>query len=374
MNQTEYSGIDNLTDILDNFQAAFLVTGKKSFSACGAQAQIEKINKIKFVRFYDFENNPKIEDVIKGVELFQQSKADVIIAVGGGSVIDMAKLIRFYSSLNLKDMPVDEIINYRNEDCKPRLIAIPTTAGSGSEATSFAVMYTDKVKHSIACDSILPDAVIIDPLLSMSLPAYDTAVTGMDAVCHAIESYWSINSTDESREYAKRAIEILLKCLPETVNNPDVQLRLNMLTAANLAGKAINISKTTAAHAVSYTLTSHFGIPHGLAVSLILPDFLTFNYDVTEKDAEDKRGVDYIKQTINEIFDFLGGKNSFDSKSILEEFIANLGLSADLSEYGIKYGDIDIIASNINNERIKNNPRKVEVNELKEMMKRKLNR
>jgi alcohol dehydrogenase class IV len=109
-----------------------------------------------------------------------------------------------------------------------------------------------------------------------------------------------------------------------------------------------------------------------LAVSLLLPDFLTFNYDVTEKDAKDIRGVDYIKQTMEEIFDFLGGKNSMDSKLIMEKFILKLGLSANLSGYGIKYNDVDMIVKNLNNERIKNNPRKVEASKLREMIKLKV--
>lgn len=375
MSQIEYSGtgsIDNLSDILDNFHATevFLVTGKKSFSACGAEIQIKKINTVKFVQFNNFETEPKIEDVSKGIKLYQQSNADVIIAVGGGSVIDMAKLIRYYSLLNFENMPIEDIINYKNMSDKkqPRLIAIPTTAGSGSEATCFAVMYVNKIKYSIESHSVLPDAVILDPLLSMSLSAFITAVTGMDALCQAIESYWSIKSTDESKKYAEKAIKILLKCLPETVHNPNVQLRLNMLQASNFAGKAINISKTTAAHAISYILTSHFGIPHGLAVSLTIPDFLAYNYAVTKEDAEDSRGIEYIHKTINEILNLLGGKNILDSKYALEKFIEELGLSRDLSKYGIKYGDIDLIIRNVNYERLKNNPRRVGINELRKML------
>jgi alcohol dehydrogenase class IV len=379
MTSSEYSGvgsIDSLGDIFDGFHAikVFLVADKNSFASCGAETHIEKIKNVKFIQFNDFEYNPKIEDVSKGVKLFQQSNADAILAIGGGSVIDMAKLIRYYSLLNFENMPVEDILNYRNEDYKdqPRLIVIPTTAGTGSEATCFAVMYANKKKYSITGDSVLPDAVVLDPLVTMSIPAYITAVTGMDALCQAIESYWSNNSTDESKEYAKKAIPSILEFLPETVHNPNIQLRLNMLLAANLAGKAINISKTTAAHAVSYIFTSHFGIPHGLAVSLTLPDFLVYNYEVTEKDAEDSRGADYIKQTIGEIFNMLGGKTSLDSKNILEKFIENLGLSIDFSKHGIKSNDIDLILGNINNERLKNNPRRINVDELRKMIEQKI--
>ncbi|MCL2128778.1 MAG: phosphonoacetaldehyde reductase [Treponema sp.] len=355
MNQTEYiesGSMENLGSILDNLHItkAFLVTGKKSFAECGAETYIQKIKNVEFIQFNNFKNDPRKEDVDIGMQLFRQSGADAIIALGGGSAIDMAKLIGHFSAKN-----------------KIPFLAIPTTAGSGSEATSFAVMYENKIKSSIEDKSILPDIVIIDPSLTMSLPPFITAVSGMDALCHAIESYWSINSTNESKEYAKKAMTIILNDLPETVNNPSVKLRLNMLLAANLAGKAINISKTTAAHAVSYALTSYFSVPHGLAVSFLIPDLLVYNYNVTENDAEDTRGVDYIKKNIDEIYHIFGGKNSFDAKNIFNRFVDTLGLPANLSSYGIKKSDIDLIISNINNERLKNNPRKIEMGEFRKL-------
>ena len=381
MNQKEYVGtgsIDNLGDILNELQAAkvFLICGKKSFSDCGAEAHINKIKNVQFIRFSDFETNPKIEDVNKGLQLFKQNRADAIIAIGGGSAIDMAKLIRYFSMGNQNEVSIEDITNYTaidNKKAQPPFIVIPTTAGSGSEATSFAVLYADKVKYSVADNSILPDIVIIDPLLSMSLSSYNTAVTGMDALCHAVESYWSINSTDESKEYARKSITVILNTLPDTVHAPSVETRLRMAEAANLAGKAINISKTTAAHAVSYTLTSYFSIPHGLAVSLLLPDLLVYNSGITEKDIVDSRGVNYVKQTIDEINKLFGEKNSQNTKIVLEQFINKLGLSTSLSAYNVNYDDIDIIVENINSERLNNNPRKVEKDDLRKIFELKIN-
>jgi alcohol dehydrogenase class IV len=380
MNQKEYIGagtVESLGDILNDLQITktFLVCGKKSFSGCGAEAHVNKIKNAQFIRFNDFETNPKIEDVNKGLQLFRQSNADAIIAIGGGSAIDIAKLIRCFSVRDLIEVTIDDITNYSMDVKKkqPPFIVIPTTAGSGSEATSFAVLYADKVKYSVADNSILPDIVIIDPLLSMSLSPYNTAVTGMDALCHAVESYWSINSTDESKEYARRAISIILNNLPETVHNPFVETRLRMAEAANLAGKAINISKTTAAHAISYTLTSYFGIPHGLAVGLLLPDLLVYNSEVTEEDAVDSRGVNYIKQIIDEINQLFGEKDSQNTKIVLEKFIQKIKLSANLSFHGIKQNDIDLILQNINIERLGNNPRKIVKNEIRKMLELKVN-
>jgi len=356
MSQKEYIGIgaiESLDKILGDYQAdkVFLVCSKKAFTDCGAAAHIDKIKNVQFVQFNDFEINPKMEDVNKGIELFLHSEAKAIVAVGGGSSIDMAKLIRHVS-----------------EQRKLPFIAVPTTVGSGSEATSFAVMYVNKVKQSIADISILPNVVIIDPNLSLSLSSYNVAVTGMDALCHAIEAYWSIHSTDESKKYAKEAIAIVLGNLEKAVHSPSVELIANMAKAANLAGKAINISKTTAAHAVSYTLTSYFAIPHGLAVCLTMPDLFVYNDEVTETDIEDARGVRYVKQVIDEINQLFGGKDSKETSVIIEQFINKLGLSTKLSFYGIKHSDIDLILNNINAERLSNNPRRVEKSEIRRIL------
>jgi alcohol dehydrogenase class IV len=375
MSQIEYidaGSIEHLDSILKNFNVkkAFLVCGKKSFSNCGAEMHIKKINKVQFFQFNDFDNNPKIEDVNKGLQFFRQSGADVIIAIGGGSAIDMAKIIRYFSMRNFNELNIDEMTNSAavNTEYQPPLVVIPTTSGSGSEATSFAVMYVNKKKYSIEDHSILPDVVIIDPLLSMSLSPYNTAVTGMDALCHAVESYWSINSTNESKGYAKEAIKSILDNLIETVHNPTDELRFNMAKAANLAGKAINISKTTAAHAVSYSLTAHFAIPHGLAVSMFIPYLYIYNYNVTEKDIDDSRGVEYVKQTISELNHFFTGKDCDDTSIIIEGIIKKLGLVTNLSSYGIKNSYIDLILENINNQRLKNNPRRIGKEEVKKML------
>ncbi|MCK5473164.1 MAG: phosphonoacetaldehyde reductase, partial [Planctomycetes bacterium] len=257
MIQKEYIGfgsIGELEFVLAEYSAKriFLVTAHDSYELSGAKGNLDKIFAgCQVQRFYDFSSNPKIEDVNKGLEAFKKIRPDVVIGVGGGSVIDMAKLINFFASNELE--PSEYLKNPESKiNISRPLIAIPTTAGSGSEATAFAVLYIDKEKFSIDNEFVLPDVAIVDPDLTTSLPEYITAVTGMDALCQAIESYWCINSTDESKEFAKKAIELVMKNLKTAVNNPDRNSRLAMAKAANLAGKAINITKTTAPHAISY--------------------------------------------------------------------------------------------------------------------------
>ena len=157
--------------------------------------------------FNDFSNNPKLEDAIRGTEIARANNIQVIIAVGGGSVIDMAKLIKsFYLSPgNEKDISTGnkEVI----DPCMP-LIAIPTTAGPGSEATHFAVVYIKDKKFSVASSCLLPEAVILDGSLVLSGNKYQKSCNVLDAMAQAIESYWSSSSTEDSRMYSLAALNL----------------------------------------------------------------------------------------------------------------------------------------------------------------------
>ncbi|MCK4913260.1 MAG: phosphonoacetaldehyde reductase [Planctomycetes bacterium] len=373
MIQKEYIGfgsIGELEFVLAEYSAKriFLVTAHDSYELSGAKGNLDKIFAgCQVQRFYDFSSNPKIEDVNKGLEAFKKIRPDVVIGVGGGSVIDMAKLINFFASNELE--PSEYLKNPESKiNISRPLIAIPTTAGSGSEATAFAVLYIDKEKFSIDNEFVLPDVAIVDPDLTTSLPEYITAVTGMDALCQAIESYWCINSTDESKEFAKKAIELVMKNLKTAVNNPDRNSRLAMARAANLAGKAINITKTTAPHAISYPLTSYFGIAHGHAVALTLPAMLEYNAAVTDEDLLDNRGCDYVKKTINEIANILGCKNVDEAKEKITKLMENIGLETGLSKIKTKKDIVATICDGFNQARAANNPRKVTKQALREIL------
>jgi alcohol dehydrogenase class IV len=248
------------------------VTGKDSFFRSGAAGFLKEAGaKAKF-RFSEFEANPTCSDLIEGINFFESVNPDCIVAVGGGSVLDMAKLINFfgvnkinptaYLEKRTKSVPAKDLLS---------CIAIPTTAGTGSEATHFSVLYNDKVKYSVADPRMVPDAVILNPALTAQMDSYQTACTGMDALAQGIESYWAVGATDESREYAGEAVRQAWSYLERAVRNPDPDSRQKMQEAAYWSGRAINISKTTLCHALSYSLTSYFGYPHGHAVGLFLP-------------------------------------------------------------------------------------------------------
>ena len=217
---------------------------------------------IRVVKFSDFQPNPLYESVVKGVEIFHENKCGLIAAVGGGSAIDVAKCIKLYSNMDSSE-------NYLKQQIVPNdvpLFAVPTTAGTGSEATRYAVIYYNGAKQSVTDYSCIPSTVLFDASALKTLPMYQKKATMMDALCHAIESFWSVNSNEESMGYSQQAIEMIVANKASYLANEDAGNE-NMLKAANIAGKAINITQTTAGHAMCYKLTSLYGIAHGHAAA-----------------------------------------------------------------------------------------------------------
>ncbi len=360
MEQKEYFGkgsIKNLKNILryENPESIFLVTGRNSYEISGAREKIKhSINSYNKDQFSEFAPTFEISDIKKGIELFNKNKYDLIIAIGGGSVIDMAKSI---NALSNKEN-LEEAVRKNHTDKLAPLVAIPTTSGSGSEATHFAVVYHRGIKYSIASPELLPDYAIIDPLLTLTMSKNIAASSGIDVLGQAIESYWNINSTKESKEYSKEAIRLVMQNLEESVERCTPSSRFNMAKAANLAGKAINLTKTTAPHAISYPFTSRFKIPHGHAVGLTLGEILIYNSNVTQEDCLDKRGYKYVQKTIQEIAELLGEECVESARIKINLLMKNCGLETKLPRLGIKNTEL-IIKEGFNPERVKNNPREL---------------
>jgi len=368
-----FNSIKKLDNILKKkkFQKIFLITGRKSFENTNIEKIILNILKnYEIYQFNDYTLNPNIVDIKKGVELFLKENCDVIIAIGGGTVIDIGKCI---SILSTNPGTIEDLI-FQRDQIKQKgipLIRIPTTAGSGSEATHFAVVYIEKRKYSIADKRYMqPQYVIIDPQFTLSLPSNISAVSGMDALCQATESYWNINSTKRSKKYAKRAIKLVLNNLLKVVRNPDRSSRFNMVLAANFAGKAINLTKTTVCHAISYPITSFFNIPHGHAVALTLPSMIIFNSEVTEEDILDTRGVEYVKKTMADLISIIGATTFLEAKNLVINLMQKIQLETKLKKLGVTTNDdIDLIIENgFNPDRVKNNPRKLTESKLRKIL------
>lgn len=301
-------------------QHVFLVRGKHSFVSCGAQEMMNKVQAstgVQFTEFLDFSANPKDEEALKGLQMLLESKPDVILSIGGGSVLDIAKLVRHYAAEKGLFIP---------------LWAIPTTSGTGAEATHFAVVYREGKKCSVEADDILPDVVLLYPPFTYKNDAYLTACTGFDAIAQAIESYWAKGANEESHAYSFRALDLLWKQLPQLVKNPTDELRDQVSEGAYWAGRAINISKTTAPHAFSYEFTSHYGYPHGHAVALTFPFFMRLN------------GTAELQELL--------GFTAENAVQQMETYLLSIGLSVKLP------GTVDVRGAlqAVNLQRLANNP------------------
>ena len=354
--------LNNLRSIVDKYSAnkVLIVTGRKSFASSGAQEKVKKIlSNTDVVIFNDFKNNPKIEDVIKGVLFARLEIPDLIVSIGGGSVIDMAKMIRVLSSQNNNN--TFELIN-SPESIKNKgvpLVAVPTTYGSGSEATKFAVVYIDGIKLSLSHDYIVPDYVILDPCLNYSLPKKTAASCSMDALSQAVESYWSIKSTPESKICAKKAISLILPVLKKAVHGDHSAIFI-MLKAANLSGKSINITTTTAPHAISYPLTTFFGVQHGHAVALTLGYFFEINSNIDEYKVQDPRGREYLFNTMHELFNMFSVSSAKECFTVWKNIMKSIDLETNFNKLGIcSHNDRKMILNNINLQRLGNNPVKI---------------
>ncbi len=342
---TDKNSLKNISKILKQYNTKniLLFTGKTSYEHI--KKEIEKeLKGFNFSIYNDITPNPKAEDI--DFALNKLKNYDFIIAVGGGSVIDFAKLFRFCFD---NKITTKEALNQNNAIKKTPLMAIPTTAGTGAEATKFAVVYVKGKKHSFEHKYILPDFAIINGVLVKDNPKYLKACCAADALCQAIESYWSVNSTKESKYYAKCAMELCSEYIEKYINKSDEDAAHKMALAAFLSGKAINISKTTAAHALSYKITTDYKIPHGHAVALSIAGLMKVNEQA--ENINDVRGKEYLKNTISEIKSILKIK---DIDNYFDSLFQKIGLEMNLQKLGIT--NIEDIVSSVNQERLKNNP------------------
>ena len=363
--------LDELAAIVSTreFSNLFLVVDSTAYEASGASKVVAKsCAGRQTTEFTGFHPNPKIEDVERGIGQLAAANADVVVAVGGGTAIDLAKAI---ARLSGQDSPVRDVVT-GSAPLTPNglpLIAVPTTAGSGSESTHFAVVYVDQVKYSIAHRAMRPDVALIDPLLTHSLPPAVTAASGLDALCQAAESFWAVGATDDSIRYADRALQLAVEHLEAAVNCPTAEARRGMSEAAHLAGRAINLGKTTAPHALSYAITVRYGVPHGFAVALTLSLFLRYNAQVDAPDCVDPRGHQNVRRRIDRLVAALGCHQVEEACQQIDKLIERVGGVVRLSQIGIDNDQaIEWLANEINTERLANNPRQLERNELDRLL------
>ena len=300
----DYRGLDAwLSDT--GCRRLMLVCGNSIRRQEALMAKLERLEQggLEILRFSDFEPNPRYESVVEGVRRFREAGCDGIMAVGGGSAMDVAKCVKLYCTLPgdgaeggfLKQAIVPNDVPF---------LAMPTTAGTGSEATRFAVIYYQGQKQSVTHDSGVPGAVLLDPGCLKSLPEYQRKATMLDALCHAMESLWSVNSTPESMGYSREAIRQVLAHMRGYLDNTDAG-NAGMLLAANVAGKAINITQTTAGHAMCYKITGLFGVSHGHAAMLCDRVLLPWNIENAAR-CTDPRGEAHLRDALSQLAGAMG--------------------------------------------------------------------
>lgn len=301
------------------------------------------------VVFDQFTPNPLYEQVCNGVQLFNENHCDALVAVGGGSTIDVAKCIKLYCRMAPG-------VNYLQQECIDSgvpLIAVPTTAGTGSESTRYAVIYFEGMKQSVTHESIVPNYAILEPQLLQTLPLYQKKCTMLDAMCQAIESWWSVNSTEESMRLSAMALQTIVENVDAYLSENSIDSAWKIMQGANLAGQAINITQTTAPHAFSYKVTSLYGLPHGHAVAVCMPEIWHYMLRHPEK-CVDSRGIGHLDDVMGSIAAAMHCENPLDALIFFRALLMNLGIEQPRSN--TRSVDIEILTHSVNPVRLKNNP------------------
>ena len=242
----------------------------------GLVAPIEDVlkkNKVKYAIYDKTQPNPTVDNVEEALKLYHHNRCDTLIAIGGGSAMDCAKAVGARVAYPKKSVgKMGGILRVLRR--LPTLIAIPTTAGTGSETTLAAVITDDKTHHKYALMSfpLIPHYAVLDATLTYTLPPHMTGATGMDALTHAVEAYIGRSTSKETRRLALEATKLVFENVEKAyVNGNDHKARENMLHAAYKAGVAFSKSYVGYIHAVAHSLGGQYGTPHGLANAVIMP-------------------------------------------------------------------------------------------------------
>lgn len=322
-------------------------------------------NNIDYHIFDEITPDPSTEIIEKGLSHIINLKPNALIAVGGGSVIDAAKAI-IYFCIQLKKNFIEE-----NKIDKPYFIAIPTTAGTGSEVTNFSVITNSdtKIKIPLTSDIMLPDEAILDPNLTVSVPKSVTVATAMDVLTHGIESYISINSNIFSQMYALKSIELIgsniLKCFNDLHN---IKYRSNLQIASCMAGISFNSSGLGITHSIAHSLGAYFHIPHGLCNAIVLPYIIEFN------GKDEKTRKRYV-----EVLEAIGASNidvnmsTYILKELIIELNKSLEIPINLQSLNIDKKQFDSIVPNLAQTAYEDictstNPISVNINDLKNLI------
>lgn len=312
----------NREEIIKFGRRAFIVTGSSSGRLSGALNDIIGVLEDCAVEYFVFdrvENNPTLENVAYGGKMAKEFGADFIIGIGGGSPIDASKAI---AVLAVNDIgPLDLYANeYKNKPLP--IIAVPTTAGTGSEVTPYSILTRKDIetKRSFGNDDTFPKLAIMDPAYTMSLNREVTVNTAVDAFSHGVESYLSKRSTPVSDIFARQCVKEFADVLqPLKSDKMDYEIRSKLLYCSMLGGMAIAHTGTTIVHAMGYSLTYFRGIPHGKANGLLMKEFFNFNYGTCKSKIDDilsMMGVADINGFGSTMWELIGINQTFSEEEL----------------------------------------------------------
>lgn len=303
---------ENAMDALKSLEGrkAVIVTGGSSMKKFGFIAQTQGYLAeagIDSIVFDGVEPNPSVQTVVKGAQAMRDFEPDWIIAIGGGSALDAAKIMWcFYEhpKLGFEDIiPVGSMPALRT---KAKFVAIPSTSGTASEITAFSVItdLENHIKYPIVSSHIVPDVAIIDPALPAKMPAHITANTGMDVMAHALEAFVSTVANDYSDPLAMRATKLVFENIETAYKQgDDMTARDNMHNASTLAGMAFSNVSLGLVHSLAHKIGGEFGITHGLTNAILMPYIIEYNKKSTDKYAEMERylGIECIENDLREL-------------------------------------------------------------------------
>ncbi|WP_052397096.1 iron-containing alcohol dehydrogenase [Streptomyces sp. NRRL F-5123] len=289
-----------LPEVLGGARRLLVVHGMRSYREGPAAAAVDGLG--AEVRHYaGVRPNPSLEQAAEAVALAREYAPDAVVGIGGGSAMDVAKCVAVLAGCS------GDLRSYLSapatlpERRSTALVQVPTISGSGSELTRFATVYDGHRKLSLDHAAARADHVLIDPDLAATVPARTAAASALDALAQAVESAWAVAATRQSRALAVRALTTLVPVLDESAHRGDFTdpgLRSELARGAALAGAAIDTSRTTAAHALSYALTARHGIAHGAAVGLHLRWLIGHNAAVTDADNRHPDGAEAVRHII----------------------------------------------------------------------------
>lgn len=331
-------GVNELENISKyiNGRKTLLITSQ-GFVKKGLVDKIKTLSNTIVDVFTDVKSHPEFKDLEFAYEAIHKNEFELILAIGGGSVLDASKYFSVYNNSKKASFVTDIIKGKlaKKEYKTIPIIAVPTTAGTGSEITPWATIWDmeEKKKYSLHLPELFSEVALYDPTLTLSVPKDITIQTGFDTLSHALESIWNKNANPITVDYAIKSSKIIMKYLPLLADDLDnLEYRTEILKACMYAGFAFSNTQTAIAHAMSYYITANKGVPHGIACSFTLPMLID---NIIGK-------YDFIDEALEEIFGEL-------SSSSLRMMLKELDVSTEFSDYEISEEELEHLKHSLNN-------------------------